>query len=166
MRAPKSMRESMEHPVVAHRRDWPGPGLVFNPGNRLEVIFERLIQLLEEWKPLVISRFVSLSLAGFFFDFDRGRTSFFDILESTSSDGGQQGNAVSGTLLRINRDHVLSKDIGLQLSPKLAFRAATGHADLSDRHVHRLDDLEAIAHGIGDAFHDRSRQVSALMFQR
>ncbi len=60
----------------------------------------------------------------------------------------------------------LAEHVGLNLPPERALRAAPGRADLPHGHAQPLDDLQAVAHRVGHAFHDRPHQVPARVGQR
>ena len=87
-------------------------------------------------------------------------------LNAPAADGGQQGDAVGGALLGVDRDDVLAEDVGLDLPPERALAAAAGGADLLHGDAQLFDDRQAVAHGVGHAFHDAADQVAAGVRER
>jgi hypothetical protein len=76
------------------------------------------------------------------------------IAERAGADGGQQGGAVGGTFLAINRTDGKPVDVGPQLpADERALGAAPGEQQALDRRQ-LADDLDAVAHAEADALED------------
>src|SRR4051794_4786830 len=72
---------------------------------------------------------------------------------------GEQGGAEGRAFGRIESVDVVAINVGLDLTPERAPRAAAGEADLPDRDPRLADHLEAVAHGEGGPFDHASDEV-------
>src|SRR5205807_7895564 len=75
----------------------------------------------------------------------------------------EQGGAIRGAFLRLERDHPLAENAREQLAPKGTLRAPARRAHRIHAYAETLDDVEAIALAIGDAFDDGADEVGACV---
>src|SRR5262249_45749992 len=73
----------------------------------------------------------------------------------------QERGAVGRAFLRLERDDRLRQNIGEQLAPEGAARAASGEAHGTDRNAQLFDDLEAIFLAVGNPFDQRTDEIGA-----
>ena len=102
------------------------------------------IELLEEREGAVVVAAIFGGRFRRFRHFHGCPAGFGNIFEMPGSHGREQCHAKSGAFIGRHGGHPLSKDIGLQLPPEGAFRAAAGSANLPDGNPQFLDDGQAV----------------------
>src|SRR5438067_9159761 len=89
--------------------------------DRSKVVFQRLIQPLVHGKAAIVKlrrRFVAGRATD---NADGGRASLRDRLVSAAADSGQERDAIRRSLFRIDRHHVLTEHVRLNLTPQRTF---------------------------------------------
>src|SRR5438045_6105229 len=98
--------------------------------DRSKVVFQRLIQPLVNGKAAAV-KFRRLLVAGRATDdADGGRASLRDCLVSAAADSGQERDAIRRSLFRIDRHHVLTEHVRLNLTPQRTLATSAGDANL------------------------------------